>query len=54
MELLSKLEAVLAHYKDGELAAITHSNGRTRLLKVTEMDRKDYEQFYEVDKQQKT
>jgi hypothetical protein len=52
-ETINKLELVLVHYKDGEVAAITHFNNPTKLLKTKEMDRKDYEEFYEADQPQK-
>jgi hypothetical protein len=47
-EITSTIEPVLCHYKDGELAAITHSNGHNKMLKVEEMAKKDLENFYEV------
>ena len=52
-EILTKLELTLNHYKDGELVAVTHFNNPTKLLKTKEMDRKDYEEFYEADTTQK-
>ncbi len=47
-EILSQEESAIFHYKDSELVAITHSNGSTKLLKVTGMMQKDIQEFYET------
>lgn len=44
----TNIEACLCHYKDGELVAITHSNGSNTLFKVEEMKRGEIEKFYET------
>jgi hypothetical protein len=52
MELHSKLEMVVMHYKDSEPVAMTHSNGHQTLYKLAgEMGRKEIEEFYETQKQ---
>ena len=43
-----QIEPVLAHYKDGQLVAVTHRNGRRILYKVEEMNNGDEESFYEA------
>jgi len=50
MELQTNLESVLCHYKDNQLVAITHQNGRPMLMETKEMDNKAREEFYEVNK----
>jgi hypothetical protein len=48
MELVTNEEAVLCHYKDSKLVAITHHNGRTEMFKVEEMSRGDFKEFFET------
>lgn len=52
MEMNSKLEQAVFHYKDHQLIAVTHINGKHTLLTVKEMSRKETEDFYEVNKAQ--
>jgi hypothetical protein len=52
MEMHSKVEAVIMHYKDNEPVAMTHSNGHHALYKLDgEMKRGEVEEFYETQKQ---
>lgn len=51
MELATKLEVALLHFKDGKLAAITYTNGKTEIYAIGEpMSRKELEDFYESGK----
>jgi hypothetical protein len=51
MEIITKLETALFHFKDGQLAAITHTNGTTEIYAIGEpMSRKELERFYEINK----
>jgi hypothetical protein len=48
-EIFSKEEAVICHYKDSKLVAITHANGRTDMYSIGEpMGRSELKDFYET------
>ena len=49
MELVTKEDAVLLHFKDSKLVAITVFNGRTEKYKIEEpMNRAEHGEFYET------
>jgi hypothetical protein len=53
-EITSTPATVTLHHKDGLLEAVTIYNGHPMMFTIKEMDRKDHDAFFEVNKAQIT